>query len=93
MLKTMKTQIDTFFTKNSELSMEFSKYVLEHPEIDEMLSEEKVVIFMPEYDPELKKFNKKMARELEGKGIKVLYVKVKQLSPKISSRLVGVEVG
>ncbi len=89
----MKTQIDTFFTNNSELSMEFSKYVLEHPEIDEMLSEEKVVIFLPEYDPELSEFNKEMARELEGKGIKVLYVKVKQLSPKISSRLVGVEVG
>jgi hypothetical protein len=89
----MKTQIDTFFTKNSELSMEFSKYVLEHPEIDEMLSEEKVVIFLPEYDPELNEFNKEMSRELEGKGIKVLYVKVKQLSPRISSRLVGVEVG
>ncbi len=89
----MKTQTDTFFSKNSELSMEFSKYVLEHPEIDEILSEEKVIIFQPEYDPELMEFNNEMARELEGKGIKVLYVKVKQLSPKISSRLVGVEVG
>jgi hypothetical protein len=34
-----------------------------------------------------------MAKEIEAEGGKVLYIKVKQLSPKITSRLVGVEVG
>jgi hypothetical protein len=33
-----------------------------------------------------------MAKEIETKGGKVLYVKVKQLSPKITSRLKEVEV-
>ena len=88
----MKTKKDDFFTRNSDLSMEFSKYVLEHPEIDELLSGKKVVIFLPEFDPELRDFNMKMATEIEAEGGKVLYVKVKQLSPKITSRLVGVEV-
>ncbi|MBI5183923.1 MAG: hypothetical protein HY999_06125 [Nitrospinae bacterium] len=87
------TRDEDFFMKNSELSMEFSRYVLEHPEMDDILTEDKVVIFLPEYDPELKKFNEEMAKEIEAEGGKVLYVKVKQLSPRITSRLVGVEVG
>jgi len=88
----MKIQNEEFFKKNSELSIEFSKYVLEHPEIDEIMTQEKVVIFLPEYDPGLRDFNMRMAKEIESEGGKVLYIKVKQLSPKISSRLVGVEV-
>jgi hypothetical protein len=89
----MKMIDEDFFMKNSELSMEFSRYVLEHPEIDDILTEDKVVIFLPEFDPELKDFNLRMAKEIETEGGKVLYVKVKQLSPKVTSRLVGVEVG
>jgi len=33
-----------------------------------------------------------MGRDIEAEGGKVLYVKVKYLSPKVTSRLVGVEV-
>jgi hypothetical protein len=79
--------------KNSELSTEFSKYIIEHPEIDEILTEEKVIILLPEFDPELRDFNLKMAKDIEAEGGKVLYIKVKQLSPKVTSRLVGVEIG
>ena len=88
----MKTQEKDFFTRNSELSIEFSKYVLEHPEIDDLLTEETVVIFLPEFDAELRDFNLKMANEIESEGGKVLYVTLKQIAPKISSRLMGVEV-
>jgi hypothetical protein len=89
----MKIKSEDFFMKNSELSTEFSKYIIEHPEIDEILTEKKVIIFLPEFDPELRDFNLKMAKDLEAGGGKVLYVKVKQLSPKVISRLVGVEIG
>ena len=58
----MKKKSDYFFMKNSELSMEFSKYVLEHPEMDEVLTEEKLIIFLPEFDHELKEFNLIMAK-------------------------------
>jgi len=88
----MKTQENDFFTRNSELSIEFSKYVLEHPEIDDLLTEETVVIFLPKFDAELRDFNLKMANEIESEGGKVLYVTLKQIAPKISSRLMGVEV-
>ncbi|MBU4185653.1 MAG: hypothetical protein KKI12_01320 [Proteobacteria bacterium] len=89
----METRENEFFTRNSELSMEFSKYVLEHPEMDDLLTEEAVVVFLPEFDAELADFNSRMAKEIEGEGGRVLYVKVKQMAPKIFSRLMGVEVG
>jgi hypothetical protein len=89
----MKTEKNEFFTRNSELSIEFSKYVLEHPEMDDLLTEEAVVVFLPEFDAELTDFNLKMAKEIEGEGGRVLYVKVRQMAPKIASRLVGVEIG
>lgn len=87
-----KTTVEDFFMKNSELSMEFSRYVLEHPEMDNILTEDRVLIFLPEFDPELRRFNEDMGKEIEAEGGKVFYVKVKELSPKVTSRLVGVEV-
>ena len=88
----MRVQNELYMKGNSELSIEFSKYVLEHPEIDELFNEGRVIIFLPEFDPELKEFNIEMGKNIEAEGGKVLYVKVKQLSPKITSRLIGVEV-
>ena len=89
----METRENEFFTRNSELSMEFSKYVLEHPDMDDLLTEEVVIVFLPEFDTELADFNLRMAKDIEGEGGKVVYVKVKQMTPKIFSRLMGVEVG
>lgn len=52
----MTTKNEEFFMRNSELSIEFSKYVLEHPEVEEILTEDKMIIFLPEYDHELMEF-------------------------------------
>ena len=89
----METESNQFFVRNSELSVEFSKYVLEHPEVDDLLTEDTIVVFVPEFDAELKDFNLKVAREIESDGGKVLFVKVKQMAREVSSRLIGVEVG
>ena len=89
----MKKKNDDLFTKNSELSMEFSKYVLDHPEMDDLLKEEKMIIFLPEFDHDLKDFNLRMGKDIMAEGGEVLYVKVKELSPKVTSRLIGVEIG
>jgi hypothetical protein len=88
----MKEARDQFFEKNNELSIEFSKYVLEHPEMEDLLSDKRLIIFLPEFDPELREFNMRMGKEIETEGGKVTYVKVKYLSPKVSSRLIGVEI-
>jgi len=49
-------------------------------------------VFLPEFDAELADFNSRMAKDIEGEGGKVVYIKVKQMAPKIFSRLIGVEV-
>jgi len=89
----MEKENDQFFERNSKLSIEFSKYVLDHPEMDELLSDETIVIFLPEFDEELRDFNLKIAEEIQSEGGNVLYVKLKEMVHKVSSRLVGVEVG
>jgi hypothetical protein len=88
----MKNREDEFFCKNSELSIEFSKYVLKHPEIDDLLDEEATVIFLPEFNPSLKAFNLNIAKELEEEGEKVMYIKLRKMLSKPSSRLEGVEI-
>ena len=88
----METRENEFFVRNSELSIEFSKYVLEHPEMDDLLTEEAIVVFLPEFDAELADFNSRMADGIKSEGGRVVYVKVKQMAPKIFSRLMGVEV-
>ena len=52
----METQNNRFFARNSELSIEFSKYVMEHPEMDDLLAEETIVVFLPEFDMDLRDF-------------------------------------
>ena len=88
----MRSDEEDFFQRNSELSIEFSKYVLEHPEMDELLQEDRIIVFITEFDDNLMNFNLKMAKDIEEEGGKVVYIKVKNLTPKIPSRLVGVEV-
>jgi hypothetical protein len=78
-LNMKKITDEDFFMKNSDLSMEFSRYVLEHPEMDDILTEDKAVIFLLEFDPELKKFNEEMAKEIETEGGKVLYINYHRL--------------
>jgi len=89
----VETETNQFFDRNSELSVEFSKYVLEHPEMDDLLTEDTVVVFLPEFDAELRDFNFKLAKKMKKDGGKVLFVKVKQMSREVFSRLIGVEVG
>ncbi len=83
---------DDFFTGNSELSIEFSKYVLEHPEIDDSLDEDSVIIFLPDYSPQLRTFNMGIAEGLIKEGRKVTYVRVKNIRPRQISTLEGVEI-
>ncbi|WP_169703023.1 DUF5647 family protein [Candidatus Kuenenia stuttgartensis] len=47
----MKGKSKDFFMRNSGLSTEFSKYILDHPEMDELLTEEKVIIFSARIRP------------------------------------------
>jgi len=88
----MATKENEFFSRNAELSIEFSKYVLEHPELDNLLDEQATIIFLPEFAPDLKAFNLKIAKELEKEQVNILYVRVENMSHRPISRLDGVEI-
>jgi len=87
-----KIEEHDFFSMNAELSSEFSKYVLGHPEIDEIFGEDAFVIFLPEFSLSLKEYNLKIAKELSEEGKKVIYVKVQKMKSTPASRLIGVEI-
>jgi hypothetical protein len=92
-MKRQRAEMDEFFARNHELSLEFSRYILEHPELDEQIPQEAVIVLLPDFDKRLKAFNLKIAQELQQQGEKVVYLRVKELAAKRTSRLVGVEVG
>ena len=78
-----------YFARNLTLSAEFSRYLFGHPELVEQIPKNAQVVILPEDDPELCRFNKKIAEKQREKGQPVVYVKVSSLAPKIYSRLVN----
>lgn len=73
------------FEKNLELSTEFSKYVLAHPELESQIPEGAQVVFLVESDPELSRKNLQLAQEQREKGQPVVYIRLKGL---LDSRLI-----
>ena len=57
--------------RNIELSAEFSRYLFEHPEIEENIPVNAEIILLPEFDQELKEFNLKMGKDIKAEGGKV----------------------
>jgi hypothetical protein len=78
--------------KNIELSAEFSRYLFEHPELEEKLSPDVEIILLPDFDDELKEFNLKLGKIIESEQKKVIYIKIKNIRPKIMSRIEEVEL-
>jgi hypothetical protein len=78
--------------RNIELSAEFSRYLFEHPEIEEKISVDAEVVLLPEFDKELKEFNLQLGKNIEKEGGKVIYVSIKEIRPKKLSRIEKVEL-
>lgn len=78
--------------RNIELSAEFSRYLFEHPEIEEKIPVDAEIILLPGFDKELKAFNLKMGKDIEAEGGKVAYVSIKSILPKSLSRIPSVEL-
>ena len=73
--------------KNIELSAEFSRYLFEHPDIENGIPKDSEIVLLPEFDLELKEYNLKLGEKIESEGGKVIYVSIKKLKPKILSRI------
>jgi hypothetical protein len=78
--------------RNIELSAEFSRYIFDHPEIEEKLPLDSEVILLPEYDKELREFNLQLGKNIENEGEKVIYISIKEVRPKTFSRIEKIEV-
>lgn len=76
------------FEKNLVLTTEFSRYILEHPEVAEQIPKEAIVVILPEYDQDLAEENLKIAKARKEKDQPMMIVRVKKLAPVRKSRLV-----
>ncbi|RJP80827.1 MAG: hypothetical protein C4524_02865 [Candidatus Zixiibacteriota bacterium] len=76
------------YEKNLVLSAEFSRYLLEHPEVAAKLPGSALVVILPEYDEELAAENMKIAHKHREEDQPLLLVRVKRLAPERKSRLI-----
>ena len=78
--------------QNIELSAEFSKYLFDNPELEDRIPPGSEIVFLPDFDKELKDFNLSLGKKLETDGNKVAYVRIGKLKPKTLSRIEGVDI-
>ena len=63
---------EELFRKNQQLSTEFELYILEHPEIEEKIPDNAMIVLVPEYDQELAEANKEP-------GQAIVYIRITRL--------------
>jgi len=76
------------FERNLILSTEFSRYVMENPEVANRIPKDALVVILPEYDQELAEENLKIAETKREKDQPMVLVRVKRLAPERKSRLI-----
>ena len=77
--------------RNIEISAEFSRFLFEHPEMEEKIPMDAEIILLPEFDAELKEFNLQLGKNIEADGGKVIYISIKEIRPKVLSRIGKIE--
>ena len=78
--------------KNLELSFEFMRHLLSHPELEKSIPKEAQVVLLPDYDEKLRRFNLRNSKRHREKGQPVVYVRIKRLGPARPSRLIGTQI-
>jgi hypothetical protein len=78
--------------KNLELSFEFTRYLLAHPEMERKIPKGAQVVLLPDYDEKLRRFNLKNSKRQREEGQPLIYVRIKKLNPERRSRLVGTKI-
>lgn len=81
---------EELFRKNQQLSTEFELYLLEHPEIEDNIPDNAMIVLLPEYDKELSESNIELAEANKEEGQAIVYVRVKKLR---TSRIEGLTQG
>jgi hypothetical protein len=86
----MKYNQETITEKNITLSLEFERYISEHPEMLEQIPNGAEVVLLPKDDPELYRINLDAAQKARPVREKnpVIYVEIEAMAPP-RSRLVN----
>jgi len=77
---------EELFRKNQQLSTEFELYILEHPEIEEKIPDNAMIVLVPEYDQELATKNIELAEANKEPGQTIVYIRITRLR---TSRIEG----
>jgi len=77
--------------KNTDLIKEFNRYIREHPEFANSISDNAIVIMQLEGDEEFNKWALELAKSHAEKGKDLIYVRIKRIKP-IRSRIQELEV-
>jgi len=80
-------RVNEAFVKNHELVCEFDRYLLEHPKFADKIPFDALVVLLPKYDRELRKYNLGVAEKHREPGQPVVYVEIDGIKPQ-KSRLV-----
>jgi hypothetical protein len=67
--------------KNMEISFEFSRFLLTHPELEDNIPEGALIIFQIDDDPELSRYNATLASRNRETSQPLVTVHIKGLAP------------
>jgi hypothetical protein len=83
----------TFADRQMELATEFAKYIIDHPDIDEMLPAESYIYFQVEGEPEFNQYSQQLAERREQEnGMVPVCVQLQGLAPRQRSRLIDPQI-
>jgi hypothetical protein len=78
-----------FARKQLELTAEFGKFVLDHPEVDDRLPEDAYLYFEIADEPEFNQYSRELAeRRRQEDGVALVCVRIRGLAPPQGSRLI-----
>lgn len=81
-----------FFERSLELSTEFDRYILSHPELAERIPHDALIVFQLDEDPAFSQQSLQLARAHREPNQPVILVRVQTLRPPLESRLVNPRV-
>ena len=78
-----------FAQRQLELTGEFGKYVIDHPEVDDILPPESFIYFEVAGQEEFNRYSRELAeKQLRDEGLPIVCVRIKGLAPLQGSRLI-----
>jgi len=84
---------DDFARRQMELTAEFAKYLLEHPEVDDSLPADSYIYFEVEGELEFNQYSRQLAERREREdGVEAVCIRLKGLAPPQGSRLIEPQI-